>query len=476
MKIGLRIFLGYFLIVGLAGFFVMRVFVNEVKPGVRQAMEDTLVDTANVLAQLATNDMRSGHIADGEFAHSIDALATRNVQAKIWNFRKKTLDYRVYVTDARGTVVYDSAGRDIGKDFSRWNDVYLTLQGKYGARTTRNNPQDDSSSVMHVAAPIKQDGKIIGVLTIAKANQRMQPFIENSQNAILKQGWTLLGLSFLIGIIATVWLSNALSKLGNFAKAVTAGERIATPDLGNNEIGDLGRVLGTMRERLDGKQYVEQYVQTLAHEMKAPITAIRGAAEILESEVPAPDRIRFMRHIDMQSRRLIGMIDKMLALAAVEHRQTLENTELLDMVALVREVAESLESHLAQKKIQLIWNIDPMLPAISGDRFLLGQAVSNLLDNAIAFSPVGGVIRLQILHEGKYLIVCVTDEGPGIPDFARDRVFERFYSLPRPNGGRSSGLGLSFVREVAALHQGSINIENHPPQGAQARLRLPISS
>ena len=134
MKIGLRIFLGYFLIVGLAGFFVMRVFVNEVKPGVRQSMEATLVDTANVLAELAAADMRSGRIADGGFAHSVDALVRRDVNATIWNFRKRSFDYRIYVTDARGVVVYDSAHLAVGKDFSRWNDVYLTQIGRASCR------------------------------------------------------------------------------------------------------------------------------------------------------------------------------------------------------------------------------------------------------------------------------------------------------------------------------------------------------
>src|SRR4249919_3217107 len=116
MKIGLRIFLGYFLIVGLAGFFVMRVFVNEVKPGVRQSMEDTLIDTANVLAQLATNDLRSGHIADGEFAHAVNRLTQAQAPAPILGYRKTRFDYRIYVTDARGIVVYDSEQKDIGED------------------------------------------------------------------------------------------------------------------------------------------------------------------------------------------------------------------------------------------------------------------------------------------------------------------------------------------------------------------------
>ena len=89
MKIGLRIFLGYFLIVGLAGFFVMRVFVNEVKPGVRQAMEDTLADTANALAELAAPDLRAGDIGHGQFAAGLDAMARRDLAAHIWDFRKR---------------------------------------------------------------------------------------------------------------------------------------------------------------------------------------------------------------------------------------------------------------------------------------------------------------------------------------------------------------------------------------------------
>src|SRR5262245_18596430 len=176
MKIGLRIFLGYFLIVALAALLLMRVFVAEVKPGVRQAMEDTLVDTANVLAELATPDFLAGRINDGEFARRVRALHGRNVDARIWGLRKHGTSYRIYVTDARGIVVFDSVGRDLGKDYSRWNDVYLTLRGRYGARSTATDPNDDASSVMHVAAPLHDaQGRIIGVLTVAKPNRAIAP-------------------------------------------------------------------------------------------------------------------------------------------------------------------------------------------------------------------------------------------------------------------------------------------------------------
>ena len=473
MKIGLRIFLGYFLIVGLAGFFVMRVFVEEVKPGVRQAMEDTLVDTSNALALLASHDLQSGDMEHGRFAAAVDALAKRDVDAKIWNYHKRHADYRIYVTDARGIVVYDSAKRDVGKDYSRWNDVYLTLRGEYGARSTRSNPDDDASSVMHVAAPVRDaSGKIIGSLTVAKPNGRIQPFIENSRQAILRKGWWLLGTSFLIGILVTLWLSRSLATLGRYAKAVTSGERVPPPDLGRNEIGDLGRALATMRDKLDGKQYVEQYTQTLAHEMKSPLAAIRAATEVLGDDPPEEERKRFLAHVDTQSARLAAMIDKVLALAAVEYRQSLDKLESVDLPAVLAKAVQDLAPRLEQRQVRV--EVDaPATASLRGSAFLLGQAVTNLLENALEFSPPGAVIEARLRREGERLQLSIADRGPGVPEFALGRVFERFYSLPRPDGARSSGIGLSFVREVAALHGGEVRLGNREGGGALAELELP---
>jgi two-component system sensor histidine kinase CreC len=327
---------------------------------------------------------------------------------------------------------------------------------------------------MHVAAPVLDRGRIIGVLAVAKSNQSIQPFITASQDAILRQGWWLLGLSFLVGIVVALWLSNALARLGRFARAVTAGEKVEAPDLGRNEIGELGRALDTMRLKLDGKQYVEQYVQTLAHEMKSPLSAIRAAAEILEDAPPGAERERFLANIREQSLRMGGMIDKLLALAAVEHRQALQDVEDVDCAALAREAASLAGPHATRKGIALQVEAEQGLPSARGERFLLLQALGNLVDNALDFSPPGATVRILAGREGRELSLRVLDEGVGIPDYARERVFERFYSLPRPDGSRSSGLGLGFVREVAALHHGRASLQPRPEGGVQAELRLPL--
>jgi two-component system sensor histidine kinase CreC len=114
-------------------------------------------------------------------------------------------------------------------------------------------------------------------------------------------------------------------------------------------------------------------------------------------------------------------------------------------------------------------------PTVVGDAFLLRQAVINLVENALDFSPPGGEVELRLLVGAGWVRFEVLDRGPGIPDYARERVFERFYSLPRPGGGsRSSGLGLCFVAEVAALHGGRTTLDNRVGGGAVAVLELPL--
>ncbi|TYT25448.1 two-component system sensor histidine kinase CreC [Luteimonas viscosa] len=480
MKIGLRILLGYFVIVALAGILLMRVFVQEVKPGVRQAMEDTLADTANVLAELASDDMLAGRMADGAFAARIAKLEHRDIGARIWDFEKQGVSYRITVTDAKGIVVYDSAGRDVGRDNSRWNDVHRTLRGQYGARSTRSDPDDDSSSVMYVAAPIRDGlgadgGDIIGVLTVSKPNRTIEPFIQRSERIVRRWGLVLLGAALAIGLAAAWWLSRQIGGLQRYARAVTEGER-ATPPRSAGEFRELGLALETMRDRLEGKQYVENYVHGLTHELKSPLTAIRGAAELLEQPLPEADRIRFAGTIREQGERLTRTIDALLALAAVEHRQRIEQPEAIDLAALVADAVADAGMRASEAGVRIESRIEAALPPLRGDRFLLRQLLGNLLDNAIDFSPEGAAVGLSASTDGAGVRLEVADAGPGVPDYALDRVFERFYSLPRPRtGARSSGLGLSFVREVAALHGGEAAVHNRPEGGAVAIVRLPAT-
>mgnify|MGYP000868820951 FL=1 len=477
MRLGLKLFLGFFLIVGLAAFFVMRVFVEEVKPGVRQAMESTLVDAANVLAELAAPELKAGTLGQGGFTAALARAQRRDPKAMVWRFPKRTLDYRVTITDARGIVQYDSLGRDVGRDNSRWNDVYRTLRGEYGARSSPEVPGDATRTVMHVAAPIHDpnDGStLIGVLSLSQPNRSIDPFIAASQRQIMLRGAWLIGLSALIGLLMTAWLMTGVRRLNRYAQAVSAGEPVPPPRPRRDEIGDLGRALETMRRRLEGKAYVEQYVQSLTHEMKSPLAAIRGAAELLQEPMPEADRERFARSIVDQQQRLTETIDKLLALAEVEQHGWLQKRETLVTRDLLQDVLTAARLRAEAAGLQLRLDVPGPTANVQGDAFLLRQALHNLLDNAVDFSPVGSSITLSAHAEAGGVALRVIDHGSGIPEFARERVFERFYSLARPaTGKRSSGLGLPFVQEVARLHGGRTCLAAGPDGGTVATLWLP---
>ncbi|MES2901315.1 MAG: two-component system sensor histidine kinase CreC [Pseudomonadota bacterium] len=472
MKIGLRILLGYFLIVGLAAWFLLNVFVQQVKPGVRSTQEDTLVDTAQMLAILVADDVKAGTMDQSRIGQGIRTALKRRVDLKIEGYDKGSLSNRVYVTDARGIVLFDSRGTDVGKDYSRWNDVYKTLRGTYGARSTAERPDDENSTVMHVAAPIRDGEKIIGVLTIAKPNANVQPFVERSQRVILERGALLLVLSLLIGGAFAWWLSQSLRSLMVYINDVEQGKKAALPALGNNEIGTLGRALESMRNRLEGKEYVEELMHTMAHELKSPIAAIQGAAELLQEDMPEAERKHFLANILHQNARQRQLIDKLLALIKVEKQQHLLSTESVKLRELVAQLKDDCEIRLASRRIQFDVEVDDI--SVRGDPLLLRQALGNLVDNAIDFSPAGSVIALRAMRQDTRVLISVTDAGSGIPAFAHERLFERFYSLPRPDGARSTGLGLPFVREVAALHGGSISVENGADKGVIAILALPM--
>lgn len=471
MKIGIRLLLGYFLIVAIAGYFVIRIFVQEVKPGVRRATEGTLVDTATLLAQFARQDMLQNKVAGGQLAQAFASLNLRPIGANIEGIRKDRNEYRVYLTDANGQVIFDSSGKAVGQDYSRWNDVWLTLRGEYGARSTRTDPNDEQSSVMYVAAPVMVDNKIMGVLSVGKPNISMAPVIKRSERKILLAGGVLLGIALLIGLGFVWWINRVIGKLVNYAEQVAQGQPVALPAVGNSELNDLAQALESMRLKLDGKAYIEQYVHTLTHELKSPLAAITGAAELLRESPPPATAQRFLLNIEQQSARIQLLVDKMLIQARLESRVDLQLSPL-EIRPILQQVFNGKEAQAVSRGIDLRF-LGADSAIITGDALLLSQALSNLIDNALDFTPVGGEVTLRGERQANAYVMTVEDSGSGIPEYAQARIFDRFYSLPRATKPKSTGLGLNFVREVAAIHRGTISLENRQPHGVIARLILP---
>ena len=472
MPLGIRIFLVYVLFIGLTGYFVLNTVMEEIRPGVRQSTEETLVDTANLMAEILRDDFKAGTLSQNRWPELLKAYGERQPKANIWGMPKNQVNHRIYVTDAKGIVVLDSIGIAVGQDYSRWNDVYLTLRGEYGARSTRSNPDDSNSSVMHVGAPIRDNGQIIGVVTVAKPNSSLQPYVDRTERRLLIYGAGLIGLGLLFGALLSWWLSAALRRLTAYAQAVSEGRRVEVPHYRGGELEQLATAVEQMRTQLEGKAYVERYVHTLTHELKSPLAAIRGAAELLQGEMPLAQQQRFVSNIDSESARMQQLIERLLNLAQVEQRQGLEERVAVPLAGLVEELLSAQAARIEGKQLRVELQIAADLNLL-GEPFLLRQALGNLLENALDFTPTHGVLRFCAERVGEQIEFRLFNQAEAIPDYALPRLSERFYSLPRPDSGRkSTGLGLNFVEEVVKLHGGTMSIGN-VDGGVEVKLSLP---
>src|SRR5690606_29350661 len=200
------------------------------------------------------------------------------------------------------------------------------------------DPSDPDSSVMYVAAPIKDGERIIGVVSVAKPNSTLQPYIERSQRRLIGYGLGLIALGLLVGGALAWWLSGARRRLTDYAQKVSEGQRAELPRLRGGELAQLAQAVERMRTELEGKAYVERYVHTLTHELKSPLAAIRGAAELLDGEMSAEQRRRFVGNIEGESARLQQLIERLLNLAQVEQRQGLEERVAVPLQALAEEL------------------------------------------------------------------------------------------------------------------------------------------
>ena len=477
MTLTARLLLGFVLIAAAGFHFLTKEVLRRVERQYLEAVEEPMVDMANVLAALLESDLQNGTLDASRFSQSFAAAKGRAFEARIYSLTKTNVNLDVYVTDQQGIVLYDSARPEaVGQSLLDRRDVWLTLSGQYGARSTRSNDEDFDSSIMYVAAPIRAGSRIIGTVSIAKPQRAVFQFRDETRHWIQYHISMIILCMVLASFLLARWAARPVERLTQHALAITRGERPVTPRLPGKDMKALGQAFETMRDELEGREYVENYVQTLTHELKSPVAAIRGASELLAENPPPEQRAKFLQNITNESRRLQDLIERLLELASLEKRKSLDAVAPVDSAELISAAIRRFQPTLEQRHLRIQQNTAPGR-IINADPFLLEGALSNLLQNAIEFSPDGGTIRISTELKGDQLEFQIKDEGEGIPAFAQERVFERFYSLPRPRTGhKSSGLGLCFVREVAALHRGTITLSQAGEQGTRAVLSVPTSS
>ena len=219
------------------------------------------------------------------------------------------------------------------------------------------------------------------------------------------------------------------------------------------------------------------FVANVSHELRTPLTAIRGYVEALLDLVPADaEPRRFLDIIARHSSRMEGLVKDLLRLTRLEAGQ-----EPLDRVPcapahLFEGVVHELEPLLTRRAQRVETAIAPDAAALTGDPAKLHDVLRNLVENAANYAPERTTIRLTSSRDGDHVALIVEDEGPGIPEADRQRVFERFYRVDkarsRETGG--TGLGLSIVKHLVGLHGGDVRVENRPAGGARFIVRIPV--
>ena len=220
------------------------------------------------------------------------------------------------------------------------------------------------------------------------------------------------------------------------------------------------------------------FVSTVSHEFKSPLTSIRQLAEMLQSgRVPSEDRRQ--KYYDVlleQSERLALLTDNILSLAKIESGRAALKFEKTDIATLLVEVVRSIQERVRHDGFGIDLEVKGTLPLLVSDRTALVQAVTNLIDNAVKYSGESRRISVKAWQEGQAIIVTVRDSGIGIDKKDLGRVFERFYrggdALTRAVKG--SGLGLTLVKEIVEAHGGKVFVESEPGIGSVFSFRLPI--
>jgi signal transduction histidine kinase len=221
------------------------------------------------------------------------------------------------------------------------------------------------------------------------------------------------------------------------------------------------------------------FVGNVSHELKTPVTVIRGLVETLvdDPELEPPLLQRFLGKIDRQSERLLNLVTDLLSLSRLESEEVPLELSPLDVGDVLEESLRLIEPAAEAKRISLTadWPEEPLL--VDGDDEALRQAVSNLLDNAVKYSPEGSRVTLRAREDDGQVVIEVADEGPGIEPRHHERLFERFYRVDaarsRELGG--TGLGLAIVKHTALALGGEVAFESKPGEGSTFRITLPPS-
>jgi len=479
LNIGTKLFLLYFIVSSsLLWLFAQRTTFESAK--------SVLVEVSSLMSRVASQNNKDGKI-DLETFETLIVNYLRSQRNTIdKNNPQKLENLAIYVTDKDGLLVLDSRGLTLGKDMRDANEVESALSGvtdstsvvmeeAAGSKKARGAVIEYflKSRFLNASNPIYgNNGEIIGTVVV------VAPLIDlMGESYLLRFIFYIFVISLLFGFLGSYRISRNINRIQKYTSNLFGGEDVLMPDL-NNQFNKLARTIRDARADVELKDDVEQYIDTLAHELRTPITGIQLTAENLLTPMSDKQRKRFVENILESNRHMDILVNRLLELSRIERREALKNVEILNIKEAVNTVlnAPSRVKTILDKDL----NIDIQISSnatLNGEKILLEQAIGNIVNNALDFSPASGKITIKASQTNNAITIIVLDDGAGIPPQVINKLFTRFFSVTRPDTGtRGNGLGLRFVRKIMKLHGGEVSLQNRfIQQGAEARLRFPLS-
>ena len=385
--------------------------------------------------------------------------------------------------------VYKEIGRGNGRAYP---EVVAALEGQSMPMLMVN---DRGSHLVSVAMPIQRMKAVQGALLLSTRDGDIDGIRRKERHLIT---WIFVVASIATGMTALALagtIARPMRKLSDAALAVKrnigAAKDLPTFPDHKDEIGQMASAFRDMTVALYKRiELSEKFAADVAHELKNPVTAVRSATESLTYVTNEKDRQELLHNIQVDLKRLNKLITDISNFSRLDAELSLNESEPVDVTRLATGIAAAFNDMrgTGQNPKPVLIQIDnagasrPVEFLVSGHEGRLGQVLTNLLDNALSFSPADGRVWVRLREAEGEIEVVVEDEGPGIPEDRFDKIFERFYT-DRPDSeatqGKNSGLGLSITQEIVAAHAGRIWAENRladdgsPVRGARFVVMLP---
>ena len=444
--------------------------------------EEGMIDTAAVVTELYARlygqyGADSGKLS-AELANVYSNLnETYEIKARLFDFTRAEVDTRLLVYYHGGRVIFDTRGIATNQDFSKWTDVRHALEGQYGSRWELDKPQQRVN--IYSTLPVFFDGKIVGAVSVSKSTNRIRNFISRSLENLLVPGLIALLLATAMAYALSAYITRIIWDLASRAERIAAGEgNVRLETWTRSELGTLARAVDRMREKLEGKAYVEEMATNLSHELKTPLATIRGSAELLEGAAgsdPAA-REKFLANIQTEVERLDRIVSELLKLSRIETQPADGQPKPIDVTATVQEISNVCRNRAADCGIEFQSEIAPGPLPVRITELQLKQLLMNLLDNALQFTLAGHSIRLGVKWQDGSVEFVVSDEGTGIEPELLPKVFDRFFTTENPRtGNRGTGLGLAIAKSIVSANGCRISVRSELGHGSTFTVVFPLA-